>query len=155
MTEPDFRKKNFLAENAGKTGFWAFSRDFSISIFWFFAQRCVLIMPKIWPTPIFEKIFFRPKMPEICRKSPFSQILFGLFPYISLFFHSITLMISLVRSFVRSFVRSLTLSRARSFVRSYFHYQVVSISLWLVLFYLEVCAENRAVEICLNDSLNG
>ena len=42
-----------------------------------------------------EKIFFRPKMPELCRKSPFLQILFGLFPYISLFFHTKTLFITM------------------------------------------------------------
>ena len=34
----------------------------------------------------FRKIFFRSKIPEIYRKSPFLQIFIGLFPYISLFF---------------------------------------------------------------------
>ena len=43
---------------AGKTGFLAFSRDFSISFFWFFAQRCALAMPKTWPSPIFKENFF-------------------------------------------------------------------------------------------------
>ena len=53
-----------------------------------FAQRCVLAMPKTWPSSIFEKFFFRPKIPEIRRKSPFLQIFIRLFPYISLFFFS-------------------------------------------------------------------
>ena len=34
-------------------------------------------------------------MPEICRKSPFLQIFIGLFPYISLFFHAKTLVITM------------------------------------------------------------
>ena len=34
-------------------------------------------------------------MPEICRKSPFSQILFRLFLHISLFFHTKTLLIAI------------------------------------------------------------
>ena len=42
-----------------------------------------------------RKIFFWPKMPEICRKSPFSPIFIGLFPYILLFFHSKTLFITM------------------------------------------------------------
>ena len=42
-----------------------------------------------------RKNFFRPKMPEICRKLPFLQILFGLFPYISLFFQLKTLLITM------------------------------------------------------------
>ena len=99
VTEPDFRKKFFSGRKcrkyAGKTGFLAFSRDFIISFFWFFAQRCVLGMLKTWPSSIFEKNFFRPKMLEICRKSPFLQIFLRLFPYISLFFHTKTLLIAM------------------------------------------------------------
>ena len=49
-------------------------------------------MAKIWPSPIFKKNFFRPKMPEICRKSASLQIFIGLFPNISLFFHRKTLL---------------------------------------------------------------
>ena len=49
-------------------------------------------MLKTWPRPIFEKILFRPEMPEICLKSPFLQIFIGLFPNISLFFHRKTLL---------------------------------------------------------------
>ena len=110
VTEPDFRKKIFSGRKcrkyAGKTGFLAFSRDFIIIVFTdFFAQRCILIMPKIWPSLIFRKIFFRSKIPEICRKSPFLLIFIGLFPYISLFFHTKIIVIS--RFFIRSFVRSL------------------------------------------------
>ena len=55
VTEPNFRKKFFPGRKcrkyAGKNGFGAFSQDFIISFFWFFAQGCVLIMPKIWPNP--------------------------------------------------------------------------------------------------------
>ena len=80
-------------------------------------------MPKIWPSPIFEKNFFRSKIPEICRKSPFLQILFGFFPLFrcSFSYKNIT---DIAFSFVRSSVRS--------FVRSYFHYQLGPISMWLV-----------------------
>ena len=39
-----------------------------------------------------ENFFFRPKMPEICRKSPFLQIFIRLFLNISLFFHTKTLL---------------------------------------------------------------
>ena len=70
---PDFQKTFFSSRKcrkyAGKTSFLAFSRDFIISFYWFFAQRCILIMPIIWPSPIFEKIFFPAEntnnMPEI------------------------------------------------------------------------------------------
>ena len=99
VTEPDFWKKFFSGRKcrkyAGKTGFLAFSQNFIISFFWFFAQRCALTMLKTWQSPIFENDFFRPKMPEICRKSPFLQILFGVFLHISLFFHTKTLLIAI------------------------------------------------------------
>ena len=36
----------------------SFSRDWLISFFWFLAQRCKMIMPKMWRSPIFEKKFF-------------------------------------------------------------------------------------------------
>ena len=74
VKEPDWN-------NAGKTGFWAFSRDFIICFFWFFAQKCVLAMPKTWPRSIFEKIFFRPKMPEIAVFADFH-------PTFSLYFNN-------------------------------------------------------------------
>ena len=52
-----------------KNRFLAFSRDFIVSFFWFFAQRCVLTMLKTWLSPIFEKKFFPAEnvgnMPEI------------------------------------------------------------------------------------------
>ena len=73
---PIFEKHIFPAENAGKPVFWHFLEISSLVSFWFFAQRYVLGM------------FFRPKMSEICRKWPFWQIFIGLFPYISLFFHT-------------------------------------------------------------------
>ena len=76
MTEPDFRKKIISGRKcrkyAEKTGFLAFSRDFIICFYWFFAQRRVLAMPKIWLSPIPEKNFFPAEnagnMPE---KPPF------------------------------------------------------------------------------------
>ena len=59
MTELDFQKKYFSVRKcwkyAGKTVPLLFSRDFIISFFRFFAQRCVLTMLKIWPSPIFKK----------------------------------------------------------------------------------------------------
>ena len=95
MTESDFRKKIFSGRKyrkyAGKTGFLAFSRGFISCFSWFFAQRCVLAMLIIWPSRIFEKNFFRPKIPEICRKSPVLQIFIRRFPNISLVFHTKTL----------------------------------------------------------------
>ena len=73
-TEPDFPNKFSSGwryrKYAGKTGFWAFSRDFIISFFSFFAQRCVLGMPKTWRSHV---IFFPLKMLELCRKSPLFQ----------------------------------------------------------------------------------
>ena len=42
-----------------------------------------------------RKKFFRPKIPEICRNSPFLQIFIGLFSYMSLFFHSKILLITM------------------------------------------------------------
>ena len=42
-----------------------------------------------------EKFFFRPKIPEICRKSPFLQIFIGLIPYIFVVFHTKTLLITI------------------------------------------------------------
>ena len=78
VTEPDFCKKKFLVENAGKTGYLAFSRDFIISFFRFFAQRCVLAMPKMWPSWIFEKKFFPPEnagnIPEIAVFADFVRV---------------------------------------------------------------------------------
>ena len=73
VTDPDFRKKFISGRKcrkyAGKTGFLAFSRDFFISFFWFFAQRCVLTMLKTWSSPIFKKNFSPAEnagsMPEI------------------------------------------------------------------------------------------
>ena len=73
VTEPDFLKKQFSGRKcrkyAGKTGSLAFSRDFIISFFQFFAQRYVLAMLITWPSPIFEKNFFPAEnagnMPEI------------------------------------------------------------------------------------------
>ena len=73
VTEPYFWKKYFSCRKcrkyAGKTGLLAFFRDFIISFFWFFAQRCVLAKPKTWLSPIFEKFFFPAEnagnMPEI------------------------------------------------------------------------------------------
>ena len=100
MTEPDFRKTYFSGrkcrKHAEKTSFLAFPRDFIISFFWFFVQRCVIIMPKIWPSPIFENKFFPAEntgnMPEIAVL----HIFIGLFSYISLFFHTKTLLITIL-----------------------------------------------------------
>ena len=79
--EKDFFSVRKCRKYAGKTRFSAFSRDFTIRFFWLFAQRCILGLLKTWPSPIFEKNFFRWKIPEITGNR-------RLFPYISLFFHT-------------------------------------------------------------------
>ena len=52
-------------------------KDFIVSFFWCFAQRCVLAMLKTWPSPIFEKNFFPAEntgnMPEIAVFADFHQ----------------------------------------------------------------------------------
>ena len=129
---PIFEKKFISGRKcrkyAGKTGFLAFSRDFIISFFWFFAQRCVLIMPKMWPSPIFEKKFFPAEnvgnMPEIADFADF-HLTFSLH-FVVFFTKNIN---DIAFSFVRSFVHTLV-RRARSC----FHYQVGPISMWLVSF---------------------
>ena len=71
------------------------------------------------PSPIVEKFFFRSKIPEICRKSPFLQIFLGLFPYISCFFshkNIYDIAFFFVRSFVRLFVLSLLSGRSNQHV---------------------------------------
>ena len=101
----DFRRKNGIS--------WI-SRAVLYIFSWNFAHWCKMAIPKMWRSPIFEKHFFpaenagnvpekpvfrhflvisslvfpdfRPKMPEICQKSPFLQIFIGLFPNITLFF---------------------------------------------------------------------
>ena len=99
MFQPNMLEKQVLM---------AFPQDLVIN-FLIFAQRCVLAMLKTWPSPIFEKkLFFRP---EICWKSPFLQIFFGLFPHILLFFF--TQKLKWYRFYVRSLARS-----QRSFVLS-------------------------------------
>ena len=59
---PIFKKTYFSGRKcrkyAGKTVFLAISRDFIISFFQFFAQRCILAMLITWPSPIFDKKFF-------------------------------------------------------------------------------------------------
>ena len=56
-----------------------FSRDWLIRIFWFFAQWCKMVMPKMWRSPIFEKKFFPGEnagnMPEITVFWTFLKIL--------------------------------------------------------------------------------
>ena len=36
----------------------SFSRDWLIVFFWFFAQWCKMVIPKMWRSPIFEKNIF-------------------------------------------------------------------------------------------------
>ena len=83
VTEPDFWKKNFFSGrkccgNMPVNRYFGIFSRFHHYIFWFFAQRCILSVPKTCPSPIFE-------MPEICRKSPFFLILSGRF--LCFFFH--------------------------------------------------------------------
>ena len=87
MKEPDFQLTYFSGRKcrkyARKTGFLVFSQDFLISFYWFFVKKCVIAMAKTLPIPILKKTLFWPKMPEICRKSPFLQT----FSLYFLFFH--------------------------------------------------------------------
>ena len=57
----------------------SFSRNWLIRIFWFFAQWCKMVMPKMWRSPIFEKNFFPGEnagnMPEITVFWTFLKIL--------------------------------------------------------------------------------
>ena len=97
VTEPDFRKKFFSGRKcrkyAGKTGFLAFSRDFLISFFYFFAQKYVLAMPiikhdlKLSIKLIFESGTFEksPEKPIFAGKTVF----FEFFELYFIFFHEI------------------------------------------------------------------
>ena len=123
MTEPDFRKTYFSGRKcrkyAGKTGFLAISRDFIISFFQFFAQRCILVMLITWPSPIFDKFFFSGrkyrKYAGNCRFCRFSLDFFHIF-CCSFSHKSLN---DIVFTFVRSLARSLARSFVRSFVRSF------------------------------------
>ena len=135
--------------------FLAFSRDF-IQFFSDFLHKDVYQECSKHDRVRFSKrVFFRPKMPEIYRKSPFLYIFLRLFTYISLFFshkniNDISFFIySLVRPSIclltHSFVPLFALSLVH-FSGSYplynvyicsqfsnFHYQVGPISMRLVL----------------------
>ena len=91
MTEPDFRKTFFSAENTGnmpeKPVFWHFP-EISLFVFLvFFAQKRVSAMRKIWLSPIFQNIFFPAEnagnMPEI---AVFADFLWAFFTYFVVFF---------------------------------------------------------------------
>ena len=58
---PIFEKHIFqlkMPEIFRNNRFLAFPPDFIISFYWFFVQKCVIAMAKIWPSPIFKKNFF-------------------------------------------------------------------------------------------------
>ena len=90
VMEPDFRKTFFPVENAGnmpeKPVFWHFLEISSLVFSDFLLKDAYQQCPKHGRVRFLKKIFFWPKMLEICRKSPFLQIFVGLFRYISLFF---------------------------------------------------------------------
>ena len=97
-------KTDFCSRNSLKiAGTADFCRRNGMSIssctLYFIMKFCTLMQnANVWNVtePDFRKnVFSRPKMPEICRKSPFLQILFGFFPYISLFFYLKTLLITM------------------------------------------------------------
>ena len=89
MTESDFWKTYFSGRKcrkyAGKTCYLAFSRDFIISFLIFCLKMRISNVQNVAKSDS-SIFFFRPKIPEICRTSPFLQIFIGLFPYVSLFF---------------------------------------------------------------------
>ena len=120
-SSPIFEKHIFPAENAGNMPEKPFFGIFSIFHNQFSLIFCIKMRisnaQNMAEFDFREKIFFRPKMPEICRKSPFLQIFIGYFFLIfRCFFHTNKLVISLFSSLVRSFV----------------HYQVGPISMQLV-----------------------
>ena len=119
-----FEKRIFPAENAGnmpeKSVFWPFLEIISLVFFQFFAQRCILAMLILWPSPIFDKNLFPAKnaenMLEIAVPADF---IWTFSTYFVFHFHTKALMILFLRSFVRSLVRSFVRSFARSFVCSF------------------------------------
>ena len=93
---PIFEKNNFPAENAGnmpeKPVFWHFLDSSSLVFSDFLHKDAYYSNAQNMAEPDFwERIFSGQK----CRKSPFLQIFIGLFPYISLFFHTETLLITM------------------------------------------------------------
>ena len=80
---PIFEKKNHsrpkMPEICRKTGYLAFSRDFINNFFWFFAQICLLRMPKTWPSLIFEKFFSGRKCRKYARNRRFWSDFFLIF----------------------------------------------------------------------------
>ena len=119
MRETDFRKTYFSGwkcrKYAEKPFFGIFSR-FHQLFFLIFAQRRVLAMLKIWPSPIFEKHFFPAENAGNMLKIAVSaDFLWTFSTYFVVLFHTKTFVISLFRSFFRS------LSFVRSFVRSLVH----------------------------------
>ena len=84
VTEPDFQKNNFPAENAvnmpEKPVFRHFLEISSLVFSDFFAPRCVLAIFKTWLSPIFEKNFFPAEntgnMPELAIFADFHWTFF-------------------------------------------------------------------------------
>ena len=101
VTELDFRKKKFrwnTPEICQKNWvFGVFSR-FIIRFSWTFAQRCILAIPKIWPSPIFEKKIFSVEndgnMPEIASFADF-HLIFSLYTSFPCFYSTKTLLMAI------------------------------------------------------------
>ena len=92
---------------------------------------------------------FWEKFPEICRKSPFLQILFGLFPYIALFFHLKTLLITMLAIKHGSFVNK-TYFCSRNFLKITgtvnFHRKTVFLEfleLYLIFFHVNLHTDRK------------
>ena len=76
MIKKALKKKIFrpkMPKICWKNRFLGIFSRFHHQFFLIFAPRCVLAILKTWLSPIFEKIFFWPKIPEVCRNSPFCR----------------------------------------------------------------------------------
>ena len=77
VNKTDFWTRNFLkiagtADFRRKNGISWITRAALYVFSWNFAHWCKIVTSRMWLSPIFEKkFFFRPKMPEICRKNRF------------------------------------------------------------------------------------
>ena len=85
VTEPDFRKTFFRSKMPEKPVFWHFLEISSLVYSNFLHRNAYQECSKDGRIRFLRKIFLRPKMPEICRKSPFLQILLGISLYFVVF----------------------------------------------------------------------
>ena len=124
MAESDFWEKIFPVENtgnipeiAGKTRFLAFSRDFTISFFWFFCTKmCIRNAQNMVESNFREKFFPAENAGNIPDFAHFPQtfsVHFVVFSHKNINDIAFSFVRSFVCSFFRSFIRSFVLSLVR------------------------------------------